>query len=66
MAKVIANVEIKSSGIFIRFLDGSCRTIGVGQNGSLIHYTNEGITFKTSSGSTCYYDLQHDSVRTIH
>lgn len=65
MAKEIASVEIKSSsGIFIRFLDGSCRTIGIGHNGTLIHYTNDGITYK-ENGKTKYFNLKTDGVRTL-
>lgn len=63
MAKEIASVEIQSShgGIFIRFLDGSCRTLGIGHRGTLINYSNDGITYK-ENGKTKYYNLKTDSV----
>lgn len=64
MANDILSVEPNSSGLFIRFSSGGCRTINVGPGAELIHYTNDGITYK-KGGKTRYFDLKTNGVRVL-
>ena len=64
MSNEILSVEPKSSGLFIRFSNGSCRTISVGPDAELIHYTNDGITYK-QRGATKYFDLRTNGIRVL-
>ena len=64
MANDILSVEPNSSGLFIRFSNGGCRTISVGPDAELIHYTNDGITYK-QRGQTKYFNHKTNGVRVL-
>ena len=62
MSNQIISVEPNSSGFLVRFSSGGCRTLSVGPNATLIHYTDEGVTYK-QGGKTKYFNLKTNGIR---
>lgn len=60
----VLSVEPKSSGFLVRFRGGSVRTLSVGADATLVHYTNDGVTYK-QRGKTKYYDLKSNAITVL-
>lgn len=60
----VGSVTPYHGGFKVRFMDGGCRTISVGPNAELIHYTNDIITYK-ENGRTKVFDLKTSSITTL-
>lgn len=61
MEKEVVSVEKTGGGFAVRFVGGSMKTISVGPNAQLIHYTNDTITYK-ENGRTYYRNIHTGSV----
>lgn len=62
MAQEVISVEPTSSGFLVRYSSGGCRSISAGPGAQLIHYTNDGITYK-QGGKTHYFNFATNGVR---
>ena len=64
MSNEIIGVEKTSSGFLIRYASGGSRSLSVGGDASLIHYSNDSITY-SQGGKTKHYNLNTNAVRVV-
>lgn len=62
MAEEIISVEPQGSGFLCRYKSGGCRSVNVGSGATLVHYTQDTITYK-QNGQTKLYDLKTGGIR---
>lgn len=60
----VGSVTPCHGGFKVRFMDGGCRTISVGPNAELLHYTNDTITYK-ENGYTKVFNFRTNSTTRV-
>lgn len=65
MSNEIIAVEPQNYGFRIRYANGGSRDINVGMGASLIHYTQDSITYK-HQGKTKVFDLKNNGIRVLN
>ena len=64
MTNEILSVEPTHGGLLLRYASGGCRTIGVGKDAVVMHYTQETVTYK-QDGKTKIFNLKTGGVRVL-